>query len=33
MNMPALTAEASLYPRRARYQIRAMLAGFRHREK
>jgi len=29
MNMPALTAEASLYPRRARYQIRAMLAGFR----
>jgi hypothetical protein len=29
MNIPKFTAEASLYPRRARYQIRAMLAGFR----
>src|SRR5215813_4428253 len=29
MSIPNFTAEASLYPRRARYQLCAMLAGLR----
>lgn len=28
MNIPKFTAEASLYPRRARYQMRTMSPGF-----
>jgi hypothetical protein len=30
LNMPGFTANASLYPCRARYQLHAMLAGSRH---